>query len=194
MYFYYTLRFISAVIFKIVFRFKIQGVENVPEEGKVILCSNHISVLDPIVLAIVIKRPIIFMAKKELFENKFLGKIINGLGAISVDRQGASLSAVRQSLKTLKSEKVLGIFPEGTRVKEVNLDNGKPGVGLIAIKSKSPIVPIYIESKYKPFSKIKVNVGEPISFDEYYGEKLSTEDYTNISKDIMKSIYGLKQI
>lgn len=194
MYFYYTLRFISAIILKIIFRFKVQGIENVPESGRVILCSNHISILDPIVLAIVVKRPIAFMAKKELFENKILNKIINKLGAIPVDRQGTSLSAVRKSLKTLKDEKILGIFPEGTRVKEIDLDNAKPGVSLISIKSKSPIVPIYIESRYRPFSKIKVNIGEPILFNKYYDEKLSTEDYKNISKDIMKSIYGLKQI
>lgn len=194
MYFYYTLRFISAIILKIIFRFKVQGIENIPEDGRVVLCSNHISILDPIVLAIVVKRPIAFMAKKELFENKILNKIINNLGAIPVDRQGTSLSAVRKSLKTLKDEKILGIFPEGTRVKEIDLDNAKPGVSLIGIKSKSPIVPIYIESRYRPFSKIKVNIGEPILFNKYYDEKLSTEDYKNISKDIMKSIYGLKQI
>lgn len=194
MYFYYTLRFIAAIVLKIGFRFKVHGIENIPEEGRVVLCSNHISILDPIVLAIVLKRPIVFMAKKELFENRFLGTIVNGLGAIPVDRQGTSLSAVRKSLQTLKNEKILGIFPEGTRVKEIDLDNAKPGVGLISIKSKSPVIPIYIESKYKPFSKIKINIGKPICFDEYYDEKLSTEDYEKISKDIMKSIYGLREI
>lgn len=189
---YNTLRLLATIIFKIFFRIKPMGIENIPVEGKVILCSNHISVLDPIILAIVTKRPIIFMAKKELFENKFASKLFTNLNAIAVDRDGTGLSAMRQSLSALKDEKVLGIFPEGTRVKEADIESAKPGIALIAIKSKSPIIPIYIESNYKPFSKVKVNVGELITYEEYYDKRLTTEDYKDISKDIMKNIYELK--
>lgn len=192
MYFYYILRFFVNILFRLIFRIKVKGLDNIPKEGKVILCSNHINLLDPIILGIIVPRQIIYMAKKELFENKILNKIINALGAFPVDREGNNLSAMRTSLRTLKDEKILGIFPEGTRVKEMDLDNVKPGVGLIAVKSKSPVIPIYIDSDYKLFHKVKVNIGKPICFDDFYNQKLSTKDYKEISKDIMESIYKLK--
>ena len=192
MYFYYILRFIVSIIFRIIFRLEIRGRENIAEIGRLVLCSNHISLLDPIILAIAVPRPISFMAKKELFYNKILSKLIHSLGAFPVDREGSDLSAIKTSFRILKEEKILGIFPEGTRVHEMNLDNAKPGIGLISIKSKSPVIPIFIESKYRLFSRVKIKIGEPIYFDDYYDRRLTTEDYRDISKDILKSIYSLK--
>ncbi|MEY8303106.1 lysophospholipid acyltransferase family protein [Anaerosalibacter bizertensis] len=191
-FFYRLCYFIGNIVFRIIFRFKVTGKHNIPKEGKVILCSNHISDLDPLILGLAIPRNIRFMAKKELFENKFLGGLVNALGAFPVDREAADLSAIRNSLNVLKNDEVLGIFPEGTRVTEENIENAKPGIALISIKAKAPVIPIYIESKYKVFSKIKINIGEPIYFNEYYGKKLKTEDYKILSQEIMKSIYSLK--
>ncbi|HHV27709.1 MAG TPA: 1-acyl-sn-glycerol-3-phosphate acyltransferase [Tissierellia bacterium] len=191
-FFYRLCYFIGNIVFRIIFRFKVTGKHNIPKEGKVILCSNHISDLDPLILGLAIPRNIRFMAKKELFENKFLGGLVNALGAFPVDRKAADLSAIRNSLNVLKNDEVLGIFPEGTRVTEENIENAKPGIALISIKAKAPVIPIYIESKYKVFSKIKINIGEPIYFNEYYGKKLKTEDYKILSQEIMKSIYSLK--
>ncbi len=194
MYFYHIARFLVNVIFRIIFRIDINGRKNIPKKGRLILCSNHISNLDPIMLAIAIPRPISFMAKKELFENKILSKLFYSLGAFPIDRKGSNIIAIKTSLRVLKDEKILGIFPEGTRVYDMNLDNAKPGIGLISIKGKSPVIPVFIESKYKPFSKVKIKIGEPIYFGDSYGKKLNTEDYQNISRDIMKSIYSLKTI
>lgn len=191
MLFYNIIRFLANVIFKIFFRIDIEGQENTPTKGRAVLCSNHTNILDPIILAIAVPRPISFMAKKELFENKILGKLINWLGAFPVDRKGSDISAIRSSLKVLNEEKILGIFPEGTRVKEMNLENAKAGVSLISIKGKSLVIPVYINSKYTLFTRIKVKIGEPIYLDEYFGKKLTTEDYKNVSKDILKSIYSL---
>lgn len=184
----------ASFILRIVFRINIKGKDKIPENGKLIICSNHISILDPVMLAIAIPRPIVFMAKKELFENKILNKLFSNLGAFPVDRDESDLSAMRNSLKTLKMDKVLGIFPEGTRVKEFNLETVKAGIGLIAVKSKSPVLPVYIDSKYNIFGKVNIRIGETIYLDEFYGKKLGNEDYKNISKDIMKSIYELKSI
>ncbi|CCQ92677.1 1-acyl-sn-glycerol-3-phosphate acyltransferase [[Clostridium] ultunense Esp] len=191
MYFYKIVRFLAVLIFNILFRIDIEGRGNIPNKGRVVLCSNHISVLDPIVLAIAVPRPISFMAKKELFENKIIAKLIYELGAFPVDRKSSDISAIRSSLKVLKDEKILGIFPEGTRVEKMDLDSAKPGVSLISIKGKSPVVPVYIQSKYKLFSRIVVRIGRPIYLDEYFDKKLSTEEYKSISKDILKSIYSL---
>jgi len=193
LYFYRVARVIANIVFRIIFRIEVNGKENVPKEGPIVLCSNHKSNLDPIILGIVFPRPIIFMAKKELFENKFIAKLITALGAFPVDRKGSDIGAIKKSFRVLKQGQVLGIFPEGTRVQEMDLDNTKPGIALISIKSKSPVIPVFIDSEYKLFSKIVINIGEPIYFDEYYDQQLEAEDYLEISKDIMKTIYSLKK-
>lgn len=194
MIFYKVVRFLAYLIFSIIFIINVKGSENIPIEGRIVLCSNHISNLDPIILAIAVSRPISFMAKKELFENKVIGKLIHKLGAFPVDRKGADISAIRSSLKVLKKEKILGIFPEGTRVDEMDLSSAKPGISLISIKGKSSVIPVYIHSKYKLFSTVKVIIGKPIYLDDYFDKKLSTEDYKDISKNILKSIYSLNNV
>ncbi|NLJ79079.1 MAG: 1-acyl-sn-glycerol-3-phosphate acyltransferase [Tissierellia bacterium] len=194
MYFYKAVRIFVSIIFRIIFRIRIQGKDNIPRGGRFILCSNHISILDPIILAIAIPRPVHFMAKKELFNNRFLGKLISMLGAFPVDRSGSDLSAIRSSLRVLKDEGILGMFPEGTRVKEFNMDTVKPGIGMIAIKGNSPVIPVYIDSKYNILGRVDIKIGKLICFDEYYDQRLSTKDYGEISKNIMQSIYLLRDI
>lgn len=180
-------------IFKILYRIEVEGIDHIPKEGRAILCANHISNLDPIVLGIICPRPISFMAKKELFSNKLFAKLFYSLNAFPVDRQSSDISAIRKSLEVLRGERLLGIFPEGTRITNIDINSAKPGISMIGIKSKSPIIPIFIDSKYKLFSKIKVNVGKPIHLDSYYDKKLRTEDYNEISVNILKSIYSLKK-
>lgn len=185
-------RGILLVIFKLIFRVEVYGIENIPTEGKMIICSNHVSMLDPITVAISVPRRIYFMAKKELFEKKFFGSLLEKLGAFPVDRDGSDLAAIRNSLKILKSENALGIFPEGTRIKKENIDNAKPGIAMISIKGKAPIIPIYVDTKYKLFSKVKVIVGKQIVPEEYYDKKLNMDNYKELSRQVMTSIYSLK--
>lgn len=192
MYFYRFARILLSIIFRFIYRVEVLGIENIPSEGRVIICSNHISALDPILLGISIKRPISFMAKKELFKNKFVGKILTMLTAFPVDREGSDLSAIRNSIDILTKERILGIFPEGTRITKIDIESAKPGVSLIAYKSKSPVIPVYIESSYRIFSKVMIIIGKPISLYDSYDKKLKTEDHKNISKQILESIYSLK--
>lgn len=180
-----------SLFMNVFFRIEVTGKHNFTE-NKLIVCSNHISLLDPILVGIISPRKIYFMAKKELFENKILNKIITKLGAFPVDRRKGDISAIKKSLKVLNEGNVLGIFLEGTRVKNENIENAKPGVAMIAIKSKCNVLPIYIDANYKLFSKIKVIIGEPISFEEFYDQKLNIDDYKKISQNILKRIYALK--
>jgi 1-acyl-sn-glycerol-3-phosphate acyltransferase len=160
-------------------------------QGKCIICANHISMLDPVMLAISTKRKICYMGKKELFENKFLGYIFSKLGAFPVDRAGVSLSAIKASLSVLNRDEVLGIFPEGTRVKEYNDKNAKPGIAMIANKANSKIIPVYITGNYKFRGKINIYFGQEKNYVENYAGKISTEKYTEIGKEILKDIYDL---
>lgn len=190
--FYSFAKSILSVIFKIMFRIEVIGVENVPAEGKIIICSNHVSMLDPITVAISVPRRIYFMAKKELFENKFLGSLLRTLGAFPVDREGADLAAIRNSLKILKHEDALGLFPEGTRNREENIDNAKSGIAMISIKGKAPIIPIYVDTQYKLFRKTKVIIGEGITSEEYFDQKLNMDNYKELSRQVLTTIYRLK--
>ena len=190
--FYKLLQILFTVVFKIIYKIEIIGIENIPIKGRAIICSNHISNIDPIILSVVSNRPISYMAKKELFNNKLFGTILSKLYVIPVDRGNTDLAAIRKSLNVLKNEQVLGIFPEGTRVKKMDLNSAKPGISLIAIKAKSPVIPIFIEANYKLFSHIRVNIGKPICLDDYYDKKLNTNNHKDISKNILKSIYDLK--
>lgn len=191
--FYLFAKGLVKIIFNIFYKIEIEGIDNIPKEGRAILCANHLSNLDPVILGIVCPRPISFMAKKELFSNKIFAKLFYSLNAFPVDRQSSDISAIRKSLEVLKEERLLGIFPEGTRITNIDINSAKPGISMIGIKSKSPIIPIFIDSKYKLFTKIKVYVGKPIYLDNYYNKKLRTEDYKEISVNILKSIYSLKK-
>jgi len=186
--------FAKGIVFifqKLFFRIEIYGKENIPMSGRLILCSNHHSNWDPVTLAVFFPRQVHWMAKKELFKNKIFAKLLFSLGVFPVDREGNDLTAIKKSLRILKEEKVLGIFPEGTRVKYFNDDFIKSGLALIAVKSQSPVLPIYSEGKYKLFSKIKIIIGQPIYIELEDNVKLSNEKYTEISKDIMRKVYEL---
>lgn len=187
--FYNIVKVIANILLRIPYRIKVQGIENVPIEGKFVLCSNHANNLDPLFVSIVFPRQISWMAKKELFVNKFLSRFLTKLGAFPVDRGDSDISAIKNALRVLKSDGVLGIFPEGTRVKGYDIKNAKPGVALLTIKSKSNVVPVKIETNYKLFSSVKIIIGKPIDFSLEDGQ---TKDYTEISKNILSSIYQLQ--
>lgn len=192
--FYNVVKGIVNVVFRIIYRIHVHGREHIIMDEKLIICSNHMNVLDPIIVGIIFPRQIFFMAKKELFENSFVRAFVTKLGTFPVDRKETDITAIKTALKILKNNGVLGIFPEGTRVKKFDLENAKAGTAMISIKSKSRILPMYVEGNYKLFSKINVYIGEPISFDEYYGQKLDSNMYEALSKEVLKKIYSIKEI
>ncbi len=184
---YSVARFIVNVVLRIFYRIDVEGLENVPMKGRLAICSNHSNNLDPLMISIIFPRQIYWMAKKELFKNKALGFILKKIGIFPVDRGDSDISAIKNALRILKDEKVLGIFPEGGRVKGFDLNNAKPGIGLLTAKSKSVVLPIYIYSDYKLFNKVKINIGKPIDL-----SKEDSKDYAEISRNILISIYDLK--
>ncbi|MEG2788627.1 MAG: lysophospholipid acyltransferase family protein [Romboutsia sp.] len=181
-----VLRVFSSIFFK----FEIVGMDNIPKEGSIILAANHRSNLDPVFLAASMhkNRPIRAVAKKELFNIKLLGYILNKLNVIPVDRENPTASTVKNILKVLRSGGCLGMFPEGTRNKGTGFLEAKAGLGMFAIKGKSLVVPISIISSYKIFNKVTIYIDKPISFEEYYKEKLTTDDYQRLSQNVLEVI------
>ena len=150
--FYYVVKAICWLIFKIFWKINMVGIENVPKEGGLILASNHVSYLDPIVLAITMKRKICFIAKKEAFNNIFGNTILKQLNAFPVDRGKIDIRSLKKALSILQENKVLGIFPEGARSLDGELQELKLGIIKIAMKTGVPILPVGIIGTHKIYS------------------------------------------
>jgi len=169
----------------------VKGHENIPDSGGIIICANHIHWLDPLLLGVVIKRRISFMAKAELFQNKIFAAVLKSIHAFPVKRGTADISAIKNSLKIVKEGGALGIFPEGTRSKDGKIHEAEPGVALIAVKAKALVVPVKISGSYKHFSSIKVIIGEPIMLGDNQKQKISLDKINELSQSIMNQIARL---
>ena len=149
---------------KTFYKYEVIGAENVPDEGNIILAANHKSALDPIFVSIAIKnREIATIAKKELFNNKLLGKILTKLHVIPIDRDNPGISSIKTILKKIKEGYAIGIFPEGTINKTDDITmRFKTGAIRMAYETNSEIVPFAITGKYKIFRKsVKIIYGKP---------------------------------
>lgn len=149
---YIIVRPIITFLFKIFFTPKIIGSKNIPTEGRIILAGNHTSNFDCLLLISCTKRPIHFLAKKELW-NGFKKIIFNNLGLIPVDRKNKNHNALVSAEEYLDNEMLIGIFPEGTTEKEGKMLPFKIGAVKMANDKNSKIVPFVIKGKYKLFSK-----------------------------------------
>jgi len=153
--FYYVVRALCWLLLKIFWQMKIEGFENIPKKGAVIIASNHVSYLDPAVLVSSFNRKIYFITKKEVFKNTFVSFILKNLNAFSVDRENVDILAFKKAINILREEKVLGIFPEGTRSSNGELQELKLGVIKIAMKTGVPILPVGINGTHKIYPRGK---------------------------------------
>jgi len=181
-------QFVCRVFFRIFFRVKIIGEENIPEKGGVLLCCNHIHLLDPPLLGAFIKRKTRFMAKAELFEKPILKGLFQKLGAFPINRGKSDRKALRTALKLLSEGEMIGIFPEGTRSKTGQLGDGLSGVGFFALRSDANVVPCAIIGNYKLFSKVYMVYGEPLQMTSLREKKASADEATE------KIMQGIQQI
>lgn len=181
------------VLFHIFYRIDIKGHENIPEDRGALICPNHYHWLDPLLVAICIKKPVRFMAKYELFQKPVLGFILRNIYAYPVKRGEADLGAIKKTFKILKDKQLVGIFPEGTRIKGGKLGKANPGVAVFSIKTGSPAVPVYISGNYIPFTRMKITIGKPVELSQYKKEKMTNDDYLEASQIIMRKIEELKK-
>lgn len=160
---------VCKAFLKIFYPYEVVNANCLPEDQAVVLCSNHLSNLDPIFLNVTSNKLIHFMAKQELFKNKLLAKIITALGAFPVNRGSDGGKAIGVAEELARQNECIGIFIEGTRSKTGQLGRGHMGALLIAKEMNIPVIPCCITGKktfIKPFCKTKITYGKPISCEE----------------------------
>ncbi len=175
--------------YKVVCNLKIEGRENVPKKGFLIVASNHQSAVDPFLMVYAVGRPVAYMAKKELFEKPIMRFFLDLLGAFAVNREKLEVSTIKTAVGIKQTNWLLGLFPQGTREVDDNMDNVNKGFATIAKMTKSDILPVAIigatKDDRRPFSgHMKIKIGKPIQYMENVDEmvKIWIEKVVELSK------------
>ena len=197
---YSIVKAILVLLFKYLCRWEIEGTENIPKEGPVIIAANHVSYWDPVALGVAIPdRRIYFMAKANLFKIPVLAQIITNFGAFPVDRNKSDREALRAGIEVVSNGNILGIFPEGTRVRDGSLGKFLGGAAMIAAKANVPIIPaalvntpnIFSRGFFRPF---RVVFKEPIYITKEEGQKkVTSQQLEEVSSDIRQQILAVLQ-
>ncbi|HEX2952440.1 MAG TPA: lysophospholipid acyltransferase family protein, partial [Bacillota bacterium] len=155
---------IGNFLLRYFYRWKVEGVDNLPSEGGVVIVSNHANFFDPVIVGCCFHRKVHFMAKLELFRVPILNRVIMALGAFPVKRGVADKAAFEASFRFLESGQVVGLFPEGTRFMDGRLHPLRPGVAALAVKGNSVVLPMIIRNssliKFMRFPKVYVHIGK----------------------------------
>ncbi len=181
-------------LLKLGLRIKCVGVENIPKEGAFILACNHIHFADPAVLLANFPRPIHYMAKAEAFKNPIAAWLLTHLNTFPVSRGRSDKASINYAVKLIENGHVLGIFPEGTRSKDLKPHAAKAGLALVARQTKADILPcsLYCEKKGGLFRKITVRYGELIKYEDLgITEDGSTRELREAANKIMDEIVDL---
>jgi 1-acyl-sn-glycerol-3-phosphate acyltransferase len=168
---YWPLRATLIPAFLVYFRMQRIGREHLPRSGPLLLASNHRSFLDPFVIGMLVRRPVYYMAKRELFERRWQAWILGALGAFPVDRGAGDSDAVDTARAILERGDCVVVFPEGTRVRSGPLGEPRRGVGRLALETGAPVAPIAVIGseevrrgwRIRP-RRIRVRAGRPLLF------------------------------
>ncbi len=192
--FYRIIYTIVAPIIHLLFPCRTVGLENLPEGGA-LLCANHVSGWDPIVIALNLPRDsrLTVLAKDQLFRIPLLGFLLRKLGIIPVKRGESDLHAIKSSMKALSGGNRLLVFPEGTRVEEQGEVEAKGGVTMMATRTGVPMIPIYCGGKHKFLRKTTIVFGEPY-IPVIAGRRPTPEENRSIAAEIMERIYALREV
>jgi len=168
--------------------------QKMDREGPYMLLSNHLSWIDPVVIAVGCRaHEIRFVGKKEITKNKFLAWLVGKLHMITIDRHNTDMQAMRLCNQVLKEGKVLGIFPEGTRHLPDMMSEVETGAAVLAFRSKATVLPVYIQNKLKFFSRAHVYVGDPISFSDLYEQGMNPETIQQFCSRVQETFWQMRK-
>lgn len=192
--FFYIALIILYIPLRLIYPVRVIGNKNVPKKGRIIFACNHQTLNDPIIIGTRVRRRFRYMAKAPLFKNKFFGAILKGLGAYPVNNKSIDMQAIKTTMKHLKKERAILIFPEGARLKSSESNELKNGVAMFALKTKTPVVPSIFIKKTNAFCFNTLLIGKPINFSEmeqFKDRKLDKETYSEASEILVKEMYKL---
>lgn len=173
---------------------KVTGQENLPEKGPFIILSNHRSMGDPFVLGVLYEQgELHFMAKEELFRNPVVRWYITRMHGFPVKRGQGDLSAMRTAMQVLRDGNALGIFPEGTRHKDGVMGEVQSGVSVLALRSKVPLIPVYIAGKYRIGGKLRAIVGKPVDADDLRALRADKQTLDTLDQRIYQALVALQE-
>jgi 1-acyl-sn-glycerol-3-phosphate acyltransferase len=188
-------RRIAFVLFAVFYKVTTEGIENVPDAGAAIICANHSGYKDLLLIGMCVRRKVRWLAKSELFRNPAFGALITCLGAFPVERGTGDRGAIKTVYEVLGSGEIVGIFPEGRRVRGPDdRPAAKRGFVSFALNARAPLVPVAIKYGDGPlgagklFSRIHISFGEKVVLD--YGKKYGRDELGDIGAGIMGAIYA----
>ena len=174
-------RWICKVFCQLFFRVRVYGKENVPEEGALVLVSNHQSFLDPVFCGIPLKRPLYFLARDTLWKNRFFGWLISSVNTIPVRQGEADLSAMRKVIGKLKEGNGVCVFPEATRSRDGKIKPFKPGFGLLCRRGNAAVVPVMIDGAFECWPRHRKIFSPGSEIVICYGECITAEQVKEMS-------------
>ncbi|MGI5448496.1 lysophospholipid acyltransferase family protein [Streptomyces sp. CA-243310] len=206
--FYHLLKHVFlGPLLRLLFRPRIEGLENIPEEGAAIIAGNHLSFSDHFLMPAILKRRITFLAKAEYFtgpglKGRLTAAFFRSAGQIPVDRSGkdAGQAALREGLGVLARGELLGIYPEGTRSHDGRLYKGKVGVAAMALGAGVPVVPCAMVGTFEiqppgqkipKIRRVTIRFGEPMEFSRYAGMESERAVLRAVTDEIMYAVLGL---
>ncbi len=204
-FFYRLIRVALYTVYRILFRFRFYGAQNVPSDTQargVILAPNHASFIDPPILGISLKRRVTFLAKEYLFKNFIVGAVLRGIGAYPIKSEKDDFRSIRDLIRLLKGGQCVVVFPEGTRSADGQMKEPESGIGFLAAKSAAYVVPVYIRGSYEAYPKgakflkmkpVSVYYGKPFIPAEEKSLMQAQDPYGAVSREIMARIRKIKE-
>jgi 1-acyl-sn-glycerol-3-phosphate acyltransferase len=168
----------------VTFRIRVDGLENIPLEGGLVIAANHQAFCDSLFIPLVVPRRVTFVAKAEYFQSWKTRRFFRAVGQIPMERSGGSASskALGEALALLRAGGCIGIYPEGTRPPDERLHRGRTGVARLALEARCPVVPVGLKGTravqpvgarmMRPFKTIEISFGEPVDLAARYGDRL----------------------
>lgn len=164
-------------------RFRVHGAERIPRTGGCVIAANHVSFLDPPVVGCTVSgRPVRFMARDTLLRSRLMGWLLPRVFVIPISREKGDVGALKKGLQALKAGHCLGLFPEGTRSPDGNLQGAKGGIGFLLSKANVPVVPVYISGTFRAYPKGAKWI-RPSKIDAYVGQPILPEELANLGSD-----------
>lgn len=171
----------------LIYRIRVYGLEGFPKDDGLLICSNHQSYLDPLILGVVCPRPVNYLGRKSLFRFRPLGWFLGWNDTIPIDREAIGIGGLKETMRRIKRGESVVMFPEGTRTHDGEVHSLMPGFCAVAKRSKATLVPIGFDGAFQAFprdrkfpmpGRIHVVMGKPVLFEEY--ESLTDQETTDL--------------